>query len=73
MSKVVVVSDLEGRVIGLARQAVGKGIAMTAKPRDGQAVYELDLPAEFDKHELAALHDSVKIDRAGGAPKLARR
>ena len=73
MSKIVVVSDLEGRVVGVARQAVGKGIAMTAKPREGQAVHELELPAEFEKHELAMLHDTVKIDRTSGTPKIARR
>lgn len=73
MSKVVVVSDLEGRVIGIAQQPVGKGVAITARPREGQAVHELELPAEFEKHDAATLHHAVKVDHSSGTPKLVKR
>ena len=63
--KISVVSDAEGRLIGIApvHDTSEEGIVARVVPADGQYLHELDVEEDFfDDHErIARLHETHRV------------
>jgi hypothetical protein len=64
MSKLMVVHDLEGKLIAVGEMHPGapKGVDVFVQPRDGQGVFETERAGELMGKKLHEIHKAYRAD-----------
>lgn len=77
--KIAILSDVEGRLIGIAPvhapagPAVGEGPVLSGRivAQEGQVLHELDVDEDFfaDQHRISHLHETHRVSKGQLVPR----